>query len=103
MLDFGCGNGVASLRFAKIGYDVYGFDISPNNIRIAKNLAQRYGLDDRIHFSVQRAEELSYPPDFFDIIVGFDILHHLEIEQVANECSRILKKDGIALFNGNFA
>lgn len=98
LLDFGCGSGISSLRFAKINYDVWGVDISPDNISIAKNLAKKYEFDDKIHFSVQTVEQLDYPSEFFDIIVGFDILHHVEIEQAIMECCRILKKDGIAIF-----
>ena len=98
LLDLGCGSGVPSLRFAKIGYEVWGFDISPNNIKIAKTLAKRYRLEDRMHFSIQKAEQLDYPSEFFDIIVGIDILHHVEIKQAVKECFRVLKKNGSAIF-----
>jgi len=98
LLDFGCGAGISSVRFAKIGYEVWGFDIASNNIAIAENLAKKYKFDDRTYFSVQTAEQLKYPSEFFDIIVGIDILHHVDINQAITECSRILKKDGIAIF-----
>src|SRR5262245_23180103 len=39
LLDFGCGYGYYSLMFGKIGYEVFGFDVSANNIAAAKNLA----------------------------------------------------------------
>ena len=32
LLDVGCGDGVSAVRYAKVGYDVYGFDISENNV-----------------------------------------------------------------------
>jgi ubiquinone/menaquinone biosynthesis C-methylase UbiE len=98
LLDFGCGYGVSSLRFAKVGYEVYGFDISENNINIARKNAERHKLDDKIHLSIQIAEQLNYPSDFFDIISGIDILHHVEIKQAVTECFRVLKKDGTAIF-----
>ena len=32
LLDFGCGHGYYSVLFAKMGYEVYGVDIAPQNI-----------------------------------------------------------------------
>ena len=98
LLDFGCGIGIDAIRFAKIGYDVSGFDISPNNITIAKRLSERYGFSNRTSFQVQTAEHLYYPLEQFDIIVGIDILHHVEIRQAIKECHRLLKKKGVAIF-----
>ena len=99
LLDFGCGRGESSLIFSKIGYEVFGFDLSPNNIAIAKRLACKYELTERKHFSVSVAEKLAYPSDYFDAIVGTDILHHVEINQALSECSRVLKKGGVAIFH----
>jgi len=36
LLDFGCGPGIASVRFAYCGYYVSGFDISPDNIEMSR-------------------------------------------------------------------
>ena len=99
LLDFGCGKGDSSLIFARIGYEVFGFDISPNNIAIAERLSQKYGMTDRTHFKVGVAEKLDYENDFFDAVVGTDILHHVEISQAMSECSRVLKKGGLAVFH----
>ncbi len=98
LLDFGCGSGIPSIRFTKIGYEVYGFDISENNIKLAKDLSLKYGLEERTHYSIQVAEKLNYPNDFFDIIVGIDILHHVEIKSAINQCFRVLRKEGMAIF-----
>ena len=38
---------VTSVLFAKQGFDVHGFDISPQNVARATALAQRYGLSER--------------------------------------------------------
>ncbi len=98
LLDFGCGSGAASIRFAKIGYEVWGFDISPANVSRAEARATRYGYEARVHFSVQTAEKLEYQNDFFDILTGIDILHHVEIERAILESLRVLKNGGLALF-----
>jgi 2-polyprenyl-3-methyl-5-hydroxy-6-metoxy-1,4-benzoquinol methylase len=99
LLDFGCGKGELSLIFSKIGYEVFGFDLSPNNIVIANRLAHQYQLTERTHFHVSVAEKLDYPTDYFDVVVGTDILHHVEISQALSECSRVLKKGGLAIFH----
>ena len=99
LLDFGCGKGDSAPIFSRIGYEVFGFDVSPNNIRIAEHLARKYGMEERTHFQVGVAEKLDYPDDFFDVVVGTDILHHVEISQAVSECSRVLKKGGLAIFH----
>ena len=99
LLDFGCGKGEYSVLLSKIGYEVFAFDISPNNIEIAKRLASKYELAERAHFQVGVAEKLDYPADYFDVIMGTDILHHVEISHALTECSRVLKKGGIAIFH----
>ncbi len=99
LLDFGCGKGEFSVIFAKIGYEVAGFDLSPNNVAIAQQLAQKYDLAGRTRFSVGVAERLDYPDESFDVIVGIDILHHVAIPQALSECTRVLKPGGLAVFH----
>lgn len=99
LLDFGCGKGNSSIIFSKIGYDVFGFDLSPNNILSANRLAEKYEVVDQTHFSVSVAEKLEYPDEYFDVIVGTDILHHVDINLSIAECSRVLKKGGLAIFH----
>jgi 2-polyprenyl-3-methyl-5-hydroxy-6-metoxy-1,4-benzoquinol methylase len=98
LLDFGCGMGVGGVTFAKLGYKVEGFDISPGNIAVADHLAQRHGLADRCHFTTMPAEKLAYPDNHFDVIVGMDILHHVDVAKVMLEIRRVLKPGGIAIF-----
>jgi ubiquinone/menaquinone biosynthesis C-methylase UbiE len=98
VLDFGCGQGANSMKYAKVGYNVYGFDISDASIKNATKLAEKYNYQDKIKFSIQTAENLSYPSDFFDVVAGTDILHHLEIEKAMKEVHRVLKKGGEAVF-----
>lgn len=98
LLDFGCGIGVAALRLARIGYHVEGFDISGDNLRIARDLARRYQLDDRCRFHTMPAEQLTFPDNHFDVIVGIDILHHVDIFAAIAQAHRVLKPGGAAIF-----
>lgn len=99
LLDFGCGPGESSVIFSRIGYEVFGFDLSPNNIELAKRLAQKYEMTGKTHFSVSAAEELNYPTEYFDLVVGTDILHHVDIGRALQESLRVLKKGGLAIFH----
>ena len=98
LLDFGCGSGVASARYARIGYRVYGFDISDNNVALAAERARKYRFDDRTHFEVQAAENLGYEDDFFDVVAGIDIVHHVDVEPAMRQVYRVLKPGGLAVF-----
>src|SRR5436853_497024 len=44
------------------------------------------------------AERLDYPSACFDVIVGIDILHHVQIRAAIEECLRVLKPGGFAVF-----
>src|SRR5215213_6080298 len=57
------------------------------------------GRDCSTQFQVNVAEKLDYPTDFFDVLVGSEILHHVEISHALSECSRVLKKGGMAIFH----
>jgi SAM-dependent methyltransferase len=98
LLDFGCGPGIYSVIFGKVGYGVYGFDISPSNVAIARDLAARYELAETVRFDLGAAERLDYPDEYFDVVVGVDILHHVDIAHSVKECLRVLKRGGAAFF-----
>jgi SAM-dependent methyltransferase len=98
LLDFGCGAGAASIRFAHLGYQVDGFDLSEDNLAIARDLAEVHGLAAQCTFTPMLAEQLDYPEDTFDVVVGIDILHHVEIARAVREARRVLRPGGVAIF-----
>jgi 2-polyprenyl-3-methyl-5-hydroxy-6-metoxy-1,4-benzoquinol methylase len=98
LLDFGCGWGTNTVVFAKIGYAVEGFDISSKNIEHTRSLAATYGLADKVHAQIEAAESLSYSDGQFDVVVGVDILHHVDIDAAIREVHRVLKPGGVAIF-----
>ncbi len=98
MLDFGCGIGIAAVRFAYLGFQVDAFDLSDQNIAIGRVLARRYQLADRCTFRPMLAEQLDYPNQTFDLIAGIDILHHVEVPRAIAEARRVLKPGGVAIF-----
>lgn len=99
LLDFGCGPGRSSSRFAYLGYEVQGFDIAPENIAVARRLAEQHGLSDRVSLQVAAAETVELPDAYFDVVAGFDILHHVDIARSIATCLRVLRPGGIAVFS----
>ncbi len=98
LLDFGCGWGNNAVVFAKLGYTVDGFDISPRNIEATLGRAANYGVADRLNAQVAPAEALPYADQTFDVVVGVDILHHVDIPKAIAEVRRVLRVGGTAIF-----
>ena len=97
ILVVGCGFGKDALRIAKLGAEVYAFDISPESLDIAKKYSIQQNL--KIDFREMTAEKLHYDSDFFDYILANDILHHIDIPVAIEEIIRVAKKDAIFLAN----
>src|SRR3954465_2211915 len=98
LLDFGCGWGPHTILFARIGYEVDGFDISEGNLAVAERLVEEHGVADRVHLHRMAAEKLAFADGTFDVTAAIDILHHVRVEQAMRECHRVLKRGGVAYF-----
>lgn len=99
VLDVGCGNGQFSVFFALYGAEVHGFDISPVGVDIATHTARVNAVDERTHFTVQSAADLSYEDGTFDIVVCNAALHHLfKYDGVEDELYRVIADDGRLVF-----
>lgn len=75
ILDLGCGNGQHALALAQAcpNMSVFGIDISPANIDVARGEAQRRGLSDRASFSA--LDYMDFRPEPFDAIISDTVLH----------------------------
>lgn len=96
VLEYGCGPGSLALDLAKCGAEVFAIDISDVAIEQIKAKAESEGL--HINCSVMDAEALTYDDDYFDVICGSGILHHLDLQRSYKELHRTLKKSGKAVF-----
>lgn len=96
VLDVGCGIGLHTALYAKLGARVFAFDVSPKAIEVTRARLEHYGLSASL--AVMMAEQLQYPDALFDLVFGVDVLHHVEVDAAAREVSRVLKPGGFGLF-----
>jgi 2-polyprenyl-3-methyl-5-hydroxy-6-metoxy-1,4-benzoquinol methylase len=89
----GCGFGNDALSLAAMGASVWGNDLSPESVDIARRRAEKLGMT-AVNFDVSPCENLPYADNFFDVIVFVDILHHVDIPRAIAEAKRVLKPGG---------
>jgi 2-polyprenyl-6-hydroxyphenyl methylase/3-demethylubiquinone-9 3-methyltransferase len=98
VLDIGCGGGVLSEEFARLGCRVTGIDMSTKSIAVARRHALSEGLT--IHYQTALAGQLPFASGSFEAVSCCDVLEHiLEWRQVIAEAARMLKPDGLFLFD----
>ncbi|WP_375177135.1 class I SAM-dependent methyltransferase [Marinobacter mobilis] len=99
ILEYGCGNGWMTAELAAMGANhLNTFDISDEAVKSTKELLVKRGLEQGVSVDKMAAEALAYPDNTFDVIFGFAILHHLDLDIAISELYRVLKPGGIAIF-----
>src|SRR5437764_13283916 len=73
LVELGCGSGWMTRFAARHGLDAHGYDISPEMIAIARELAEQEGTDAK--FDVADMESLDLEQRF-DAALLYDALHH---------------------------
>jgi SAM-dependent methyltransferase len=79
---------------------VTAFDLSPGSVAKARRRAEVQGVADRIQFDVRAAGETGYPRASFDVVTGFNILHHIHwnLPAIYEEIAGLLTPHGTAYF-----
>ena len=103
MLDIGCSLGGRSMRWLEQynGKIIYGIDINPKCIKLAKVLAKKKNV--AAEFTVGNSEQLPFANDAFQVIFHVNTFEHVRnISQNLLECRRVLKSGGyiIVFFSG---
>jgi len=90
ILDAGCNDGVIGRELIYQGHIVYGIDLNPDAIEIAKYRG--------LFASVCPVEKLTFQDNFFDVCLAFEIIEHLyNPEEGVKELYRVLKPSGVLL------
>lgn len=75
LLDVGCGGGLLSEPFTRLGASVTAIDAGAENIAAARSHAEALGLE--IDYRVLAAEELAATGEQFDIVVSMEVIEHV--------------------------
>lgn len=101
LLDLGCGEGGFLKICQEKGWSGFGIDISAYALKKARKKVKAKFLKADL-----TKETLPYPDQFFEAVVSFDLVEHLENpDLVLQEARRVLKKDGLLFFttpNGGY-
>jgi SAM-dependent methyltransferase len=95
ILDVGCGEGYGSACLSQLADTVLGIDLDPKTIDHA---SRKYPSIPNLIFEVGRCEEVSRNHGSFDMVVGFELLEHLEPDDQArflNSIVQVLKPEGL--------
>lgn len=92
VLEYGCGmkstiNHIASKTEHRHAFDISDFAINSN--------IKDYPLTS---YQVCDAHHLKYEDNFFDVVFGSSILHHLMLDKAIPELNRVIKPNGLLLF-----
>lgn len=99
ILDVGCNWGAWSFKLAALGHKVVGVDISPDAIKIAKDISIDKNLDTR--FYVMSGEEINFRAKSFDMIMSVTVMQHIMDDKLflktIENYYRALKDEGLVV------
>lgn len=98
-LDVGCGPGQFTILFAERlpGAEVWGIDLAPTMIELARRHASESPAANRLHFEVADVARLPFPDDHFDTIMSSGSIKHWPDQAAAlREIHRVLAPGGHA-------
>jgi 2-polyprenyl-6-hydroxyphenyl methylase/3-demethylubiquinone-9 3-methyltransferase len=98
LLDVGCGGGLMSEEFARMGFAVHGLDASRGSIATARRHAATQGYE--IDYAVGDAAALPYPDASFGAVACCDVVEHVaDVDRVLGEVARVLRPGGVLVYD----
>jgi len=82
ILDAGCGQGRNLVYFLRNGFEVYGIDPDEGSIITVKALSKSLApQNDLANFQKTSAESMSFPNNYFDLVISSAVLHFASDEK----------------------
>ena len=95
VLEVGCGTGFMACRIAKEkNCRIVGIDISERMIGMAKERANRLGIEDKVTFRMADARTLPFDDNSFDVVFAQFVTVLLDKKKALAEYKRVLKPGG---------
>jgi len=98
VLELGCGPGIYTVALARRGAHVTAIDVSAEAVALTLARAEANGVADRVDARQMGAESLQLDAGRFDLVVGFGILHHVDLDAIGPSIRRMLTPGGRAIF-----
>jgi 2-polyprenyl-3-methyl-5-hydroxy-6-metoxy-1,4-benzoquinol methylase len=97
-LDIGCGICANSIRLARRDYIVSAADYSEPILIQARENVLRDQLSDRITIGREDILKLSFPSNYFDLVLCWGVLMHIpDVERAISELTRVVKPGGFVV------
>jgi 2-polyprenyl-6-hydroxyphenyl methylase/3-demethylubiquinone-9 3-methyltransferase len=94
LLDIGCGGGLLSEPFARLGFAVTGIDPSPACIAVASGHAIEGGL--QIEYESTTAEGFAAFDRTFDVVLSMETVEHVaDLRSYIHACAKLVRPGGL--------
>jgi 2-polyprenyl-6-hydroxyphenyl methylase/3-demethylubiquinone-9 3-methyltransferase len=98
ILEIGSAQGRALIGLSKSGHKSYGVEPYLPAIQVARQLAVEENAE--IYVIQARAEEIPFQSNYFDLVLAFSVMEHVEdLNTSLTEIARVLKPGGLFWFN----
>lgn len=94
ILDLGSGTAVLPINLSHTGARFVSTDISENQVKYGKQIADSKGIDN-IRFKVCSAEETGFEDNSFDVVTAAQCFQYFDPDKATDEIYRVLKPCGI--------
>lgn len=95
VLEIGCGIGTDAVNFARHGARYTGIELSDVSLGLARERFATFGLQGTFLCENAEALERALPPESFDLVYSFGVIHHTpEPRRAIASARRLIRPDG---------